>query len=142
MIKSIGIELRSLDNLIMRKFENSDHKKQIDSVTGTNGWIIGYLADNVDKDVFQRDLEEQFTITRSTVSKVIILMEKKGLIERHSVPYDSRLKKLVLTDKAWKISELLRECGSKIEEDLIKGFNEKELDTLCGYIQRMKENMR
>ena len=62
--KPIGIELRSLENLIMRKFVKTDRKEQIDSVTGTNGWIIGFLADNADKDIYQKDLEEQFTITR------------------------------------------------------------------------------
>lgn len=51
--KPVGIELRSLENLIMRKFINTDRKKQIDSVTGTNGWIIGFLANNADKDIYR-----------------------------------------------------------------------------------------
>ncbi|HWQ76063.1 MAG TPA: MarR family transcriptional regulator [Syntrophomonas sp.] len=140
--KPIGIELRSLENLIMRKFVNTEHKKQIDSVTGTNGWIIGFLADNADKDIYQKDLEEQFTITRSTVSKVLILMEKKGLIERHGVPNDSRLKKLVLTDKAWKLSESMKEHGDKFEAALTRGFTEEELEAFYSYIQRMKDNIK
>ncbi|MDD4716003.1 MAG: MarR family winged helix-turn-helix transcriptional regulator [Oscillospiraceae bacterium] len=139
--KPIGIELRSLENLIMRRFANADHKKHIDSVTGTNGWIIGFLANNPDKDIYQKDLEEQFTITRSTVSKVLILMEKKGLIERRGVPNDSRLKKLVLTDKAWKLSEAMKENGEKLNAALIKGFTEEELEALYSYIQRMKDNI-
>jgi len=140
--KSIGVELRSLNNLIRRTFENSGHKKQIDSITGRNGWIIGFLADNSDRDIYQKDLEEQFTITRSTVSKVLILMEKKGLIERHSVPHDSRLKKLVLTEKAWEISKLMKEDGVKMEETLTEGFTKEELEFLYTYIQRMKDNMK
>lgn len=140
--KPIGVELRSLDNLIMRKFINTDRKKQIDSITGTNGWIIGFLADNADKDIYQKDLEEQFAITRSTVSKVLILMEKKGLIERHGVPNDSRLKKLVLTDKAWKLNESMKEHGDKIEAALTKGFTEEELEALYSYIQRMRDNIK
>ncbi len=140
--KPIGVELRSLDNLIMRKFVNTKCKKQIDSITGTNGWIIGFLADNADKDIYQKDLEEQFAITRSTVSKVLILMEKKGLIERHGVPNDSRLKKLALTDKAWKLNESMKEHGDKIEAALTKGFTEEELETLYSYIQRMKDNIK
>lgn len=142
MRKPIGIELRSLDNLIMRRFEQSEQKKQLDSITGTNGWIIAYLADNADKEIYQKDLEKQFSITRSTVSKVLNLMEKKGLIERRGVPGDSRLKKLVLTDKAWKISAVMRECGSQLEAALTKGFTQSELDSLYNYIQRMKDNMK
>lgn len=50
-----------------------------------NGWVIVYLAHNSDRDVFQRDLEERFNVRRSTVSNILSLMEKKGLIKRESV---------------------------------------------------------
>jgi MarR family transcriptional regulator, transcriptional regulator for hemolysin len=137
----IGRELRSLNNLIHRYFEISSHKKEIDFITGTNGWIIGYLADHADGDIFQRDLEAQFTITRSTASKVLNLMEKKGLIERHPVARDARLKKLVLTEKALEIKELMKQDGIKMEQALTKGFTVEELQTLHTYLQRMKTNM-
>jgi DNA-binding MarR family transcriptional regulator len=140
--KLIGIELRALNNLIMRKVENSPIKKQIDSVTGTNGWIIGFLAENAGEEIYQKHLEEQFSITRSTASKVLILMEKKGLIERRGVPHDARLKKLVLTEKAWKISELIIEDAVRIEKTLTNGFTEEELEYLHSCIQRMKNNIQ
>jgi DNA-binding MarR family transcriptional regulator len=138
----ISLELRSLNNLIRRYIENSETKKKIESVTGTNGWIIGYLAENEDKDIYQKDLEEQFSITRSTASKVLILMEKKGLIERRSVPHDARLKKLVLTDKAREISEMMIEGAVQLEETLTQGFTREELDAFYNSIQKMKANIQ
>ena len=38
-------------------------------------------------------------MARSTVTGVVKLMERKGLIRRESVSSDARLKKLVLTEK-------------------------------------------
>ena len=35
-------------------------------------------------DIYQKDIEAHFGITRATASKVITLMEKKGLIQRVS----------------------------------------------------------
>lgn len=140
--KLIGQELRSLNNLITRYIENSGNKKQADSITGTNGWIIGFLIENADKEIYQKDLEEQFSITRSTASKVLILMEKKGLIERRSVPYDARLKKLVLTEKAQKVSELIIDDAARVEEKLTKGFTDKELEYLQSCINKMKDNIQ
>ena len=137
----IGLELRSLSNLIRRYFEFSTHKKVIETITGNNGWIIGFLADNSDKDIFQKDLEDQFTITRSTASKVLSLMEQKDLIQRKTVVQDARLKKIVLTEKAKKLESLMREDAIRLEQTLIKGFTEEEVNTLYLYIQRMKENM-
>ena len=86
----IGIELRGLNNMIKRYIDKHLNKKVVDQITGTNGWIITYLSHNLDRDVFQKDLEEEFGVTRSTASKVINLMVQKGLVERHSVPYDAR----------------------------------------------------
>lgn len=137
----IGFELRSLNNMIRRYFEFSSHKKEIDAVTGNNGWIICYLAENSDKETFQKDLEEHFTITRSTASKVLNLMEQKGLIQRQSVTQDARLKKIVLTEKAWQIKGLMREDSDRMERILTDGFSEDETKELYSYLQRMKTNI-
>ncbi|MBC8559093.1 MarR family winged helix-turn-helix transcriptional regulator [Fumia xinanensis] len=136
---NIGIELRYLNNLIRRYVDNKLHKKYIDSVTGTNGWIIGYIADH--GDVYQKDLETEFGITRSTASKVVSLMVQKGLIEHRSVPQDARLKKLVLTDKALELSKLMNQDHEAVETTLKKGFTEEELSNLHSYIERMKQNI-
>ena len=137
----IGFELRSLNNLIRRYFEFSSHHREIETVTGNNGWIIGYLAENSEREIYQKDLEEHFTITRSTASKVLNLMEQKGLIQRQAVAQDARLKKIVLTEKAWQIKELMREDGERMERTLTDGFTEEEVKTLYSYLQRMKANI-
>lgn len=138
----IGLGLRSLNNLNMRYMINFGNKKKIDYITGTNGWIIGYLSEQRNQDIFQKDLEEEFNITRSTASKVVKLMVQKGLIEQQSVPYDARLKKLILTPKALELTALMKEDGKKMEAALTKGFTEEELDQLNQYLQRMITNMK
>ena len=137
--RKMGIELRYLNNLIRRYVDNKLNKKYIDSVTGTNGWIIGYIADH--GDVYQKDLETEFGITRSTASKVVSLMVQKGLIEHRSVPQDARLKKLVLTEKAQELSKLMYQDQEAIDETLKKGFSEEEITNLYAYIERMKQNI-
>lgn len=137
----IGREFHSLNNLIHRYFEFSSHKREVETITGNNGWIIGYLSENADKDIYQRDIEKHFTIARSTASKVLRLMEEKGLIQRQPVAHDARLKKIILTQKAYEIKGLMREDAEMMERTLTQGFTEEELKTLHSYIQRMKENI-
>ncbi len=137
----IGLEFRSLHNLMRRYFEFSSHRKEIETVTGNNGWIIGYLAQNAGRDIYPKDLEEHFSITRSTVSKVLGLMEQKGLIRRQTVARDARLKKIVLTEQAEKIAGLMAEDAQRLERTLVEGFSEEELQTLYSYIERMKKNI-
>lgn len=142
MERSIAKELRSLSNLIMRYLENSSIKKCVDKITGTNGWIIGYIANNSERDVFQKDLEGEFGITRSTASRVVELMVQKGLIERKSVPEDGRLKKLTLTPKAIEVFELMEQDKRMMEAKLTKGFTDEEIQLLNSYIHRMQQNMK
>jgi DNA-binding MarR family transcriptional regulator len=139
--KHIGVELRSLNNAIVRFMSRFANKKYIDKMTSRNGWIIGHLARHQDQDVFQRDLEQEFGITRSTASRVINLMVKKGLIEHCPVENDARLKKLVLTPKALEISVLMQADGKQMEEKLSAGFSTEELETFFSFIERMKQNI-
>lgn len=140
--KRVGLELRSLNNLIKRYIDNLPEKKQADSITGTNGWIIGYISKHPDQNIYQKDLEEHFSITRSTASRVITLMERKGLVKRESVASDARLKKLVLTQKALDISEMMFRGAAEMEKRLTSGFAEDEIDRLFSYIERMKRNLK
>lgn len=137
----IGLELRSLNNMIRRYFEFSTHRREIESVTGNNGWIIGYLADHDGQDIYQKDIEDHFTITRSTASKVLGLMEQKGLILRQAVTQDARLKRIVLTPRAQDLREIMLEDRDKMEEALVRGFRAEEKEALLGYLKRMKANI-
>lgn len=144
MERTLGLELRTLSNLTRRYFEQYSNKRSIEAVSGANSWIIGYIGDRnkEGKDVYQRDLEACFGVTRSTASKVVNLMVQKGLIERESVPHDARLKKLVLTEKSLEIKRLMDEDRNRFESALRKGFEQEELEQLHGYLDRMKENLK
>ncbi len=141
-MSTAGKEIRSLSNLIMRFITLKLNKNFVETATGSNAWILLYLSKHKEKDVFQRDLEKEFCITRSTASKVVILMEKKGFIRRDSVSDDARLKKLTLTEKGEQIIELMADDKYVVEQTLVKGFTPGELEQFCGYIQRMKNNIQ
>ena len=135
------MELRSLNNLIRRYFEFSSHKKEIETITGNNGWIIGFLSENEGREIYQKDLEDHFTITRSTASKVLSLMERKHLIQRQAGAQDARLKRIVLTEKAKKIAGLMCMDAERMERTLLQGFTGEEVKTLYSYLERMKKNI-
>ncbi len=141
-IPKIAMELHSLSNMNRRFMDSNSHKKMLDSITGTNGWIIAYLDLNSDKNIYQRDLEETFGITRSTVSKVVNLMVRKELIERSAVSHDARLKKLSLTPKSLELINVMHKDNIKLEELLLQGFSDSEKEQLLEYIGRMKNNMK
>lgn len=140
--ENIGFKIGALSNLIRRKIDNSRVIKEANNLTGMHGFVIGYIYDNLGvKDIFQRDIETEFSIRRSTVTGIIQLMEKNNLIIRESVNYDARLKKLVLTPKAIAIHEGFIQRILEIETQLTKGVTDEEMDCFLKILEKLKQNI-
>ena len=134
-------ELRLLNNSIRKHLASLASKNDTDKVTFFYGWLIGYLYDHKNEEIFQKDIEREFCICRSTTSKMIDSMENSGLVNRVKVDYDDRLKKIVLTDKSKELAKRINIDNLKTEEKLTAGFSDDELKTLGGFLDRMKENI-
>ncbi len=81
--------------------------------SGRNLWVLRYVKDREGTDVYQRDLEREFKVRRSTISHMIDLMVQKQYLTRESVEGDRRLKRLRLTEKG---ETMLREVAHSIDE--------------------------
>lgn len=139
----IGFQLHNLSNLMKRRMEHSEVFSHMDdNVTRNNGWILNYLAHHSDRDIYQRDIENDFCIRRSTVSKVIRLMETKGLLRRETVPGDARLKKLVLTPDGEKLQAAIEREQQEAERLLRRGVTEEELRIFHQVMEKFKNNIQ
>ena len=137
----ICLEIRTTNNLIKRELDKSSFKDYVDKLTCMNGWVIAYLFDHADRDVYQKDIEETFSIRRSTVSKILKLMEEKGLIKREKVYHDARLNKLVLTDKATEIHKLAVKNMEETEKKVRAGLTQEEIDRFCNIAKKIQKNL-
>lgn len=139
--KNLGIAVRNVNILIKRRMESSPVRKIMDNATGMHGYVIGYLKSREGEDVFQKDVEKRFSIRRSTATAILQLMEKNGLITRESVPYDARLKRIVLTDKARQLTCLFVEEMQKTEEVLKRGLSDEEIEQLIRLLGKLQTNL-
>ncbi len=139
--KKLSLKIRKVGHLMRRQMDKSEAKQYLDSITGTHGYIVCYLDDNRDKDVFQKDIEKQFSIRRSTVTEILQRMEKSGLIQRLSVSSDARLKKIVLTEKAKNTIHYFYSDIEKANTQLVKGLSETEISTLISLLQKVENNL-
>ena len=138
---ALGMEILRISTLMRRYSDNSAELRQSHNITGSNGWILTFLYEHEGEDVYQKDLEEAFSITRSTVSKVVKLMESKGLVRRESVFHDARLKKLILTDKGREVHQLAAQGNEQLEARLEKDFTPKEKEMFLSFLRRVTENL-
>ena len=61
----IGFVIRCLDHVLRRNLEADVKADEIDEITLMHGWIIRYLYENRENDIFQKDIEKNFAIGRS-----------------------------------------------------------------------------
>jgi len=75
--RKIGPEIHCTDLKLSRNLSAHVRKSGVDEVTMMHGWIIRYLYENREQDIFQKDIEQRFAVGRSTVTNLIQLMEKR-----------------------------------------------------------------
>lgn len=137
-MRSIPIEIRNLNNVLKRNIETA-HKNEL---TRVQNWIIGYIYHNNDKEIFQKNIEIELNMRRSTASEIIKNMESKGYLLRVSVDYDQRLKKLVLTDKAIQHHLKFLEFAEHFEKKLANNLTDEELEIFFKIIDKIKINLK
>lgn len=106
------------------------------------GWIIEYLYRHRDEPVFQRDIEREFSITRSTVTNILQLMERKGYIQRLSVPQDARLKQLVLTEEGIQRHEKTLLSFHQTDDYVAGLLTEEENAELLRLLNKLREALK
>ena len=78
-MRHLGLEVHRLEKLMARQRGYSAAHQDADRQTGMHGYLLRYLYENQERDVFQRDIEKAFSISRSSVTVTLQLMEKNGL---------------------------------------------------------------
>ena len=75
-MRHLGLEVHRLEKLMARQRGYSAAHQDADRQTGMHGYLLRYLYENQERDVFQRDIEKAFSISRSSVTVTLQLMEK------------------------------------------------------------------
>ena len=80
------------------------------------------LLETMHRDLYQKDVEEEFQVRKPTATGILKLMEKNGYIYRESARQDARLKRIVPTERqrtsAW---QFLR-ASKENEEAMVRGI--------------------
>ena len=139
--KHIGFEMRRISNLIRRNIDNAMSGKNFEKLTGMQGRVIGYLCHNMSKEIFQKDIENELSIRRSTATAMLQTMEKHGLIKRVAVEYDARLKRIIPTESALQRHKVFEAEIERVEADVLSGISAAEADTLFSILEKIKSNL-
>lgn len=111
-------------------------------LTYTQATVIGYLIENQDKDVCQRDIEYNLGLTTPTVNSILSRMETNELIRTETLSSDRRYKKIILTGKAEVLSEQISRKYKKVKHRLFDSISQTERERMNRTIQEILKNTR
>lgn len=136
--REVTFVVRRLFNQIRRLADNNLPPEE--RAAPMQGRFIGYIKHHPGN-VYQRDLEAEFQIRRSTASTILQTMERNDLIRRESVVQDARLKKLVLTSRAEAYSDRFMREMARVEALITQGVSAEELAAFFTVAERFETNL-
>ena len=106
--------------------------------------VLNYIKQNTKDDsvVFQKNLEDFFVTSKSSMSDLLWSLENKGLIIRTSLENgDSRKKEIKLTDEGKRISDLTDKFLDEVEEFFLSVLENEEKEELFKIFRKFNERM-
>ena len=138
----LGLDISKINHIISRKMDASVIKVIDDNLTVSQAYVIDFISmEGKDRDIFQKDLEKQFDLKRSSISLMLNNMEKNKLIERVAVSEDARLKKIVLTEKSIKLNEKISCAIDLIENKLAEDLTMEEVKIFYKVLNKMRKSL-
>ena len=132
MEKDCGAQINLLSRMLKRRLNVT---LQGLGITAIQSRVMFYIMDHcLEGPVFQRDVEQVFSLSRSTATGILQQLEEKDLLRRESVPSDARLKNLVPTPRAAELDAEVRACLRQSEALLTRGLSD-------GQVQLFKETL-
>ena len=120
-------------------------KRVFDTTTGRCGTqvrILNFvLVSYPDKEIYQKDIEEELNIRSASVSTLLKKMEAQDFIRREKVSCDDRLKKILPTRQTVEMKEQVERHVALLEKRLTAGVGEEELKVFFDVLEKMQENM-
>ena len=136
--ENISCAVKKLSNRFRRRLFSDDSRRRLSHAEGRT---VHFILSNQDRDIFQKDIQDRFGIRASSASSQIKNLEREGLIKRVSIEDDRRLKRIVPTEKLLSEKEYIDERSRKLNEKLVKGISDEDLDVFLRVINRMIDNM-
>ena len=140
--KHFGALLSHTSRMPRRAMDTRIAAEVTPELTGVRGMLLGEIicANNENRDVYQRDVEQWFHIRRSSVTAILQGMEQDGFITRSAVAKDARLKRLIATEKGRACHKQIEASIARFEDDLQSGIDPQQAAAARAVLEQTLRN--
>ena len=143
MQRNVISEIKSLNNCMVKKlFTLGKKEDEKFHPRPLQVEIITYLIENKDKTIYQKDIEEKLKISKAAVSDVLNSMESRGIITKEADVCDARRKRIIISKKAIETHDVMMRRLDSLNDCILDGISEDELNIFYKVIEKLKENMK
>lgn len=129
-----GLTSRLLSHALAMRFQQAD----IDMTAEQWGAILVLLDGDA---ITQKQLGEQLYLEKSSVSRLLDGLERRGWIVRTRDPKDSRQKRIAPTPKVLETAERCAVIATTLLEDAQRGMTEEEQLVCRSFLSRIIANL-
>ncbi|QSF45039.1 MarR family winged helix-turn-helix transcriptional regulator [Paenibacillus tianjinensis] len=130
-IRDIGMKIRGMANARLSEL----------GLNTQQGQMMGYIFENQDKGVIQKDLADHFNRTGASITSMLQGLEKKGYIKREIPKENERQKRIYLLQKGADLVEEFDEIFMEVENSITRGLTEEESETFMKLLIKVKTTM-
>ena len=133
-------QIKNLNHIIVRYCSSQKDLKE-NLPTPAQMQILDFIRKNQNNKIYQRDIGQNLGLRRATLSEILKTMEKNNLISRISDNKDTRIKEIILSDKALISFETVKKTLNNVEKTIIRGIDQKDLDIFLSVLTKMNQNI-
>ncbi|WP_373213687.1 MarR family winged helix-turn-helix transcriptional regulator [Ruminococcus sp. 5_1_39BFAA] len=135
----IGCLLRQVNAGLIRY--GREHMEDLD-LTPAQCRMLKYLLSQNKKEYCLTDICMEAKVSKATGSVILKALREKGYLQVNSDSEDDRKRKVVLTQKAYEMQDIIEEGLKRSSACIYKGISDKELYELENTLNKMIMNLK
>lgn len=135
---NLGMLIGQVHRLSTKKFVQNSHNSGID-ISMDQWLVLGPIWEN--EGISQKEISEYCLKDKTSVTKIIDILEKKNLVVRVPDQLDHRIKRVVLSNKGKKLFLEVIPVMELTRNQLREGITEKEVELLRSVLSKIYKNL-
>ncbi len=137
----LGGQIKAVSHLLERRTNQQLALAGAGELTPMQGMVLAFLCRRPEQALYQKDVENHFSISPSTATCILKLMEQKGYLRREPVPHDARLKRLVCTPQGEQMFRAIDTAVQRVEEDLLGCLGKAGYCLLWNGLEKLRQSL-
>ncbi len=137
----LGGQIKAVAHLLERRTNQQLALAGAGDITPMHGMVLAFLCRRPEQALYQKDVENYFSISPSTATCMLKMMEQKGYLRREPVSHDARLKRLVCTPEGEQLFCSINTAVQCVEADLLGCLGNEAYDQLWEGLEKLRHSL-